>query len=158
MVCVCVCVCLQVYTLAPGSSRTGTIPTGSPMQSLSPSFLLLFIKSICVGLYRRHVCVLIVKKTVCRIGVWWWWGVAGYTKLLFRSTWILFCTWPCLLLGLPLFCVIFHLIRFIFYIFFPVSYLKPAAKKSGWHSVKWSKGFVFVISRVWIYWSKRMEQ
>ena len=39
-VCVCVrvcvlCVCLQVYTLAPGSSRTGTNPTGSSMQRLS---------------------------------------------------------------------------------------------------------------------------
>lgn len=38
--CACVCVCLQVYTLAPGSPRTGTSPSGSSMQRFSLSRLL----------------------------------------------------------------------------------------------------------------------
>ncbi len=52
----CVCVCLQVYTLAPGFSRTGTSPTGSSMQRLSLS-LLTITERICVGLYMGNVCV-----------------------------------------------------------------------------------------------------
>lgn len=133
-VCVCGCVCLQVYTLAPGSSRTGTIPTGSSMQSLSPSLLLLlFIKSICVGLYRRHVCVFIVKNTVCRMEVCNGGGGSWLYKLLKKKTWFLFCICPPLLLGLLLFC------------YFPF-FFKPAAKKFGWHSGKWSGGYFLQLS------------